>query len=777
MSTKKKKIVTVIILIILAAVSLEFVNWVCQMAFNNTCIEMEEQYISIEVDEEIDSIENSIDFGKSLGNYYGMDKVLDTIEDISKGNLKVIVADTEGKPLYLSFEESDENIKDLAAFFDGDYQQKLLNTEERGRSIEFNHKSSLVYPIYKGGDQLQGYLVIIYNSNSLIDGGRLQEVQSMVIIISAVVAMLLILMLVLFGKKLKGKADKIASVAIIMTAMFVFIVFLFDTYREKYDQLINDKTVAIAQALGEKADAVVHKGLAIDKLNKLDDYFAEKEEEIESIEALEIVNGGYFPDKDDKYMVYVPIASRRAAIRAVISADYIKNKIWLMTLTFGAVFVVCLMFAYELTHLVEVVSARFSYDFNKVTEEQNEGISAQIRVLSFLAYTAIYISLPYAAVIMRKWDASIFGLSKSVSASIPLTVELLCVLLASAVIQKLYDKMKLSRMMVFVFPFLILGNIACTTVSSPYKLIALRAFCGIGFAFMKYWINAIVAATSNEENFSANCGMMNAGLLGGITIGASLGSIFAEAMGYQSNYLFTALIFGGVMVWVIFTMPWKVVASGQEEEPAAEKADAAKDAGNEKGNIFKNPRQLLTLLFGCIPLNIGLMYVVAFVPSYMSNAGHSAVVTSYVYLINGLAGIYLGMIILKFLKHRSLFTSASIALFLAAGGMLVLLVNKSLAVIFISAGVLGLFDGFGTPSITSYFTSLTPKKSEVASMMTTFNIVGSAVQIVCPTLYNLLIQPDGKITNLMIFGIAYIVVAVLFVIMCRPEKKKEAAKA
>jgi predicted MFS family arabinose efflux permease len=328
-------------------------------------------------------------------------------------------------------------------------------------------------------------------------------------------------------------------------------------------------------------------------------------------------------------------------------------------------------------------------------------------------------------------------------------------------------------MMIFVFPFLILGNIACTVVSSPYTLIALRALCGIGFAFLKYWLNSIVAAASNDDNFSANCGMMNAGLLGGITVGASLGSIFAQAMGYQSNYLFTAVIFGFILLWVIPTMPWKVIAKGHESAPSTEKTAVEKN----KSNILKNPRQFLTLLFGCIPLNIGLMYVVAFVPSYMSNAGHSAVVTSYVYLVNGLAGIYIGMLILRFLKKKSLFVSASIALFLAAGGMLILLVNNSIAIIMISAGVLGLFDGFGTPSITSYFTSLTPKKSEVAGMMTTFNIVGSAVQIACPTLYNLLIQPDGKVTNLMIFGIAYIVVAVLFVIMCRPDKKKQSAEA
>jgi predicted MFS family arabinose efflux permease len=328
--------------------------------------------------------------------------------------------------------------------------------------------------------------------------------------------------------------------------------------------------------------------------------------------------------------------------------------------------------------------------------------------------------------------------------------------------------MKLSRFMAFVFPFLILGNLACMVVGTPYLLIGLRAFCGIGFAFLKYWLNSIVAAGSkDDESFSINCGRLNAGLLGGITVGASLGAILAESLGYQSNYMFTAIILGILLVWALLTTPWKLLQQLQGTESAEEESHAEK--GN-LGGVLKNPKVLLTILFGCVPLNIGLMYVVAFVPSYMDCIGQTAIATSYVYLINGLAGVYIGMIVLNLLKKKSLYMSASLALFVAAGGMLVLLVSKSLGIILLSAGILGLFDGFGTPSITSYFTGLSSDKSETAGMLTAFNMVGSAVQILCPMLYNVLIQPDGKTTYLAIFAVAYAVVAVLFTLFCRPAK-------
>lgn len=456
-----------------------------------------------------------------------------------------------------------------------------------------------------------------------------------------------------------------------------------------------------------------------------------------------------------------------------INQAYIGEKINLMALTFGAVFAVCLMITYELTNMAGILTVRISKDFNHKNERQSEGISSQIRVLSFLTYTAVYTSTPYAAVLMRSWDASVFGLSKAASASLPLTVELVSVLAASAVIQKVYQKLRPNRYLYFVFPFLILGNLACMTVSSPYLLIGLRVFCGIGFAFAKYWLNDIVAAGStDEESFGLNCGKLNAGLLGGITIGSSLGGIFAQALGYQANYMFTALILVILCLWAVFTMPWKLMAQMKKEmAKTAETEENTLEAHKNRSGILENPKMLLTLLLGCVPLNVGLMYVVAFVPSYMNNIGQSAVAASYVYLINGLAGVYLGMFVLKAARKKSAFFCASAALFLAALGILLLLAGNHLGVIMMSAAVMGLFDGFGTPSVTSHFTGLAADKSQTAGMLTVFHMTGSGVQILCPMLYNLMIQPDGSKIYLAVFGAVYLVLAGMFTVMCRPYAK------
>ena len=773
MDALKKHGLTVIILACLTLGSLQFVNWICQMAFENTCIELEQQYITTEINEIIEGVEDSIDFGKELGNYYGMEDVIERVCNLSPNNLKVSVMDKDGKLQYLSFEESEENIKELAVLFSKEYQQKMFEVTEDGTEVAFHNKTSLVYPIYQKGDQLEGYMTVIYEAKDLINQTQAVHTQKTLFCILGVVVIVLLLFYGLRKKEsAKKKMERFVSVGIVMSGMLAYILCLFFAYRESYNDLVTEKAKAAAVSIQGTIDKLVQKGLDVDQLYRIDNYLKEKEETIGAIETLNIVtdDSNNANNVQDAGALYLDIEKGQAKLHVQINQSYINEKINTMTLTFGAVFVVCLMIAFELTHLVEILAARISKEFNKKTKKQFEGVSSQIRMLSFLGYTAIYTSMPYASVIMRKWDAQVFGLSKAVSASLPLTVELVCVLITSAMVQRVYKNMKLNRFIVFVFPFLILGNLACMVVASPYMLIGLRAFCGIGFAFLKYWMNSIVTVGSEDEaNFSINCGKLNAGLLGGITVGASLGAILAEALGYQSNYMFTAIILLVLLVWMVGTMPWKLLEQLHNSAQQVEKGEKTENLLS----AFKNPKVLLTIVFGCVPLNIGLMYVVAFIPSYMESIGQSAIATSYVYLVNGLAGVYLGMLLLSLLKKTSLYTSAVLALFLAAGGMLVLLVNKSLGIIMISAGILGLFDGFGTPAITSYFTGLSKDKSETAGMLTVFNMVGSAVQIVCPTLYNMIIQPDGKTTYLSAFGVAYAVVAFLFMLVCRPSNKKK----
>ena len=157
------------------------------------------------------------------------------------------------------------------------------------------------------------------------------------------------------------------------------------------------------------------------------------------------------------------------------------------------------------------------------------------------------------------------------------------------------------------------------------------------------------------------------------------------------------------------------------------------------------------------------MYVVSFLPVYMGVIGQPAIATSYAYLINGLAGVYVGVAMIKLLKKLSVNRSVALSIFLGAGGILILLLGQNAFIVIISAAIMGLFDGFGTPTVTGYFTGVGNREhGDSAALLTIYASIGSAVQIICPILYGFVARPDGNLMPLGVFGIVFALFGVVF---------------
>lgn len=778
MTAKIKNILlTAVVFSALAFGSLQFVTWISQMAFENTCIELQEQYIGTEVSEVIDTIENSVNFGKELRNYYGMDELFEAVCKISEGNLKAAVLDETGEPLYLSFQGSRQNQKLLSQIYAKEYQTEVSKVTDRsmtGEGLRLGEQESLVFPIYREQKELVGHFLVIYRQKALLEENDFSDLEQKKWGVWGIISAFLAIFL--FCKQDREKEPwyiRYMPVIAIMLGMFVNILFMYQSYKDKYSELVSRNAESAAVYIQSSINDLLQKGLPVTEAYKVSDYLNQKAKGNVAIESISIVksyyNTGESAEHGDNTILNLDLLDGQAQLNIVVSQSYITERVFMMTLTFGAVFVICLMITYELTHLAQIISIRVNKEFNQETPEQMEAIGGQVKLLSFLAYTAIYTSMSYTAVIMRNWDASLFGLSKAVSASLPLTVELFCIMACSVVVQKVFKDSKLNHLMLFAFAFLTLGNAACITASSPLTILFLRAFCGIGFGFLKYWLNSVVSAGSvDSEAVGRNYAQLNAGLLGGITVGASLGSILAQSLGHQFNYFFTAVLCALILLFACFTMPWKMLNArrGRSVEDVRKHSVRMVD-------VLKNRASMKAILLGDIPLNIGLMYVVAFLPVYMNTIGHPTIAVSYAYLVNGLAGVYLGVAMTWLLKNLSKKLSCVVALLLAAAGILILVLGSRVGIVMLSAGIMGLFDGYGTPAITGFFTSLPQvQKADTASMLTVFNSVGSAVQIICPVLYNMLIQPDGDTWYLLIFGICYVAAAVLFFCLFR---KKELA--
>ncbi len=780
--SKAKTIISYGIYPILTAVCLLFVAWIGRMSYDNTCVSLKEEYIAMVTQAQINSIENSLNFGREFENYYGMDELLSSICEETKAGVELLVISPDGTPRYTTLSESEESISLLTMASDANFLNRARNAlynESGFEAITMGDKDAMIFPILVHDVDIVGYMVAIYEQSHLaeISGSQENFIKErgvmLLVFILVIFAALTVLRLVVKGRKISNKwYVRYAAVAIIMGGMLLFILSIYRDYEQKYANVVSINADDTAHFIANSIDSLQKKGLLLDDIEAVSEYIKGFTVKNKSIESIAVVMN-YYDTNSSSTIISIPIKNKKAFVNVSVNQSFLKERSTNMRLVFGAIFVICLMITYEIVRAAHVLLEEERVTLTEVSDSSDElfgtedcehrrksrEVGVWVRLLAFLTYTALYTSMPYAAVIMRNWKATVFGLSDAVSASLPLTVELLSVLLVSLLIQKVFRDSKLDTIKLLALPVLIICNISCGYVNSPYLLLALRALCGVGFAFLKYWLNSLVAAGSYEDrDIQKNYAQLNGGLLCGITIGASLGSVLAASKGYQFNYLFTAIICFAVLILTSFllqTKDWD--ANRIQQLTQAQKANVS------WAKLLRNKGILGALLLGDVPLNIGLMYVVSFLPVYMSAVGQSEVATSYAYLINGVAGVYVGVLLIKLLKNVSTYVGSVITFVMCGVGILVLVVGPSTGMIMLSAGILGLFDGYGTPTITGFFTSSpAAKDTDKASLLTVYNSVGSGVQIICPLLYNVIIQPDGKTTYLFIFGICYLIIAALF---------------
>ncbi len=749
--------------------SLLFVSWISEMAFDNTCVELQEQYIKVESEVMIEEIETSINFGKNIRSYYGIEEILESMCEIAPDNLEVAMLDAEGTPLYMSYEGNELETEYTARLLQDSFQQELRENREDGVMLELGDKKTMVFSLYEK-EAFAAQVVLIYDTEKLLSAAESSEVNVMWSVM-AVSFILLIIIEILINKLPVGKKGEKLSVIIIMAGMLVTILFLYRNYEKRYEELFYENANKAADFMENQITEIVEKGLPIERINDVDQYLSEKVEDNKVIWSMKIdetlYDSSVILERED--IAHITRELERVegmSLELYVNQQYINEQMNIMALTFLVIFIICFMVSFELIHLADIIQARLASTFNQSSPEQMDAITKQIKLISFITYTAIYISMPYTAVVMRGWKASVFGMPVSVSASIPLTIELSCVMLCSFFIPKLFRKVSLEKYTPFVYLIIASANVLSFYAQSPYILILVRAYCGVGFALLKYCLNSLVAAASeDQESVGINFAKLNAGLLGGITVGASVGGVLSSSFGYRYNYIFTSIIILVMLFGVMALLPWKYLDRRQQ--------DTGEEQEERKASFIKiclKPDVLIAMLLFNIPLNIGLMYVVAFLPTYMDSMGHSGLALSYAYLVNGLVGVYGGvfmMSLLRFLKGK---WRVVLAMGMAAAGILVLTVHSSVGIALLSAGIMGLFDGYGTPSVTNYFTSLKGvQECDMTSRLTLFNTVGSGVQIICPLLYNLVIQPDGQTLYLTILGGAYMLVVVLIVLLFREK--------
>lgn len=772
-----------------------FVWWMSSSNFEGSYREITQQYYGVVAGQVVSELESSIKYGKSLDSFYNISGIFGKLTALLPAHVKAVILNGKGEVLYTSF-AGEANGNDYAKALQNPLVAAKLKNMPEGQSYAALVEGSyeiMILPISGKNNTVIGSFTLIYPVTAVSDELQPQHMENLRLSVLVLVIPLLALIIFLCfapvadepGKGEKKTAEKgerwqnvrreliyLVPALIVMLGIGVQSTIMYNHYQVKYKSAISEGARGILAYIENSITSMHHKGVSYDKMSGLSDYLTAKARNTPIIWNIRIYNT--IADTEDalerenQWVISAPLAPEmkgdKLQVEIQISQEYMKNKMFNMFLVFLVTIIVSGVVIYELMRLPDIMLFRKGKQFNMGTELQYEKVTVSLRIISFIAFMGMYTSMPFSAILMRQWDAKLFGLSTDMTASLPMTLELVAIMLFSMVFARLFGRTGLMPFLLASGIFIIAGNALSGTASGPLQIIFFRVICGIGFAGIKHVMNNMISSSSGDSTRTGlHIAGMNAGLLGGIMCGGSLGAVIANSMGISFTYMFTAGILVVFAAVTLYITPWKLM---RQNMLAAAPLQGKAPRGGTLGLLLKG-KVLKYLVMVTLPLNIGLMFIVAFVPGYVQKMSLPVILISYGYIVNGLLGIYLGPLMVKLLAG-SLSRSANVAVMLALGGIAILMfgIYPSVGVILLSTALMGLFDGFGSPVSTDYFIQMPEIKDKmgVSSSLTVLGVVGNATQMLSPMLYGglMMVTVTAGVNALLILGAVYLAFAVVF---------------
>ncbi|MEG2439979.1 MAG: MFS transporter [Acetivibrio sp.] len=747
---KKNSIIfTISIFILLSTFSIAFVGIMGYMNFKSNFKEIKEQLYGFLTSETIDEIENSLQYGKELENYYGAEKILNSMKEKLGEEFEVLIYSDKEELLYSTSKEYP------------------------------NYSNQFRQDIYDGEQEKVGSLVTLYDS--IVIQNELKELMNDTAMTAGIVMLLVAIVILIgvfflhYGEK-SVKAMQRFAIVVILLGIIIQSASSMYNYQKKYREAMYDGANIIVSNLSETVYSVQRLGVDLKKVGDLVNYLTDKIDKVPILYNIKlyqnVANTADETGNKSKFYISDKLPGTDIIIEADLSTNYINNKIMELVLIVASTIIIMLMVVFEIFRLPGLLAYRMGKVYNINHEDSYENVVSGIQLATFLCGMAEYMCVPYSAMVIRQLNQGAFGLSVGLTAALPITVEGLVQMVVIFTLPKVIRKIG-SKKLLFLAGIVMVGiNIAAFFSTSSLQIIICRAIAGAAYAGFAQIANYIVTTGyDSEERRAQILANKNAGVLAGITCGAGLGAIVASATSFKTTFLISSIIFAVYFVAFRFLMPWKLFKKNEEAKiEVREKTDFASIL-----RMITSGELIKYIVFVAVPLNIGVVLVVTLIPSLIQQMQLNTIVLSYCYIVNGIAGIYLAPKIVALLTRKGgLKIGVAFSLILGSVSLFVLNLPIPIAVILISSALLGLLDGVGMPLSTNQFMGLSLVSTTISEttalvfLSAICYILNAAAPMVAESIAG---APIAGVSRYIIAGVIFVICAAVVLIGFHEKKK------
>ncbi|MBQ9632401.1 MAG: MFS transporter, partial [Lachnospiraceae bacterium] len=634
----------------------------------------EEQYIRITNDGIIDELQTVVRYGIQLERYPKLKNEIDNAAGLLGEGSILVLENEDGQVMAASGEESHFSIP--------------MNRYSEVRQ-ELEHPDS---------GQAVGALVTYYPKD--IVSRRIASAGQRSLAGSAVILLCLVAACMLLAGRMSYGANRL--IPVIVAGIAVQGAFLVIHYHPLFEEAALRSAQGVSAYMSQTFDQLAESGVRAEDISDLEDYLQEKSDENPSIRQIRMVAAGEAEETGNVISADIDGMDRTLVIE--IDESYIRSSVWDMVLVFVATIVLVVIVLRESLGLSEILEFRRSGDFGKAQPSSYAHVSKALRYGTFLSVTFDYICLAFSALVIREWNQGILGGSPAMAAALSISICSLASILGTMSMPWISRRMPARRLMILSALLMVGADLMAFLTTSTLVLVAMRFVAGAGSAGIKMirYIE-IAEGYSTEEERGINLTEANNGVIGGLLCGMGLGSVIAGVFGYQATFLAACIGNGLYLIFEYFCIPWPMMEGGHEEE------DAEKE---RQGNLARRVLVLfLTRMMWklmavvVIPEYLLLMVIVCLIPGRIQALELPSVVLTYSNLVNGIAGLYIGEMLRRFLlKRMPVMQVQGLVFVLGAASLFVLEVPYFVTACILASAVLtGFVDGIGTPGATDLF--------------------------------------------------------------------------
>ena len=497
------------------------------------------------------------------------------------------------------------------------------------------------------------------------------------------------------------------------------------------------------------------KGYAIAYLdNSIGTYYPREEEEI--LVLARIYETGQegrneINDATGSYIyVYVPVMDGQGRVAGVIEVGTtthvisasIDRMIRSILITLILVIMIVIFLFGEILSFFEWRARRQ----RKTDMAQNAGMPGiplhLLRLSIFVTYMAFNVASSFMPVYAAGFVTDDLGLPRELAASLPLTLNMICVGMTSLFCAPLLRRFSFRTVAAVGAGISMWGDLTLFLGQSYYFLVMGLILNGIGMGVITNSMNMLIAGASQEDVRTEGFSLFNAGSLSGTAVGMMLGASLAGAVGRRRVFACSTVVWALVMVlfWILGRHLDRVLGGEKRQK--------------KKLGAFLASRGVMPyILFIQFPYVIINSFVYYYVPIYGDAQGFSESIVCLLLMLHSLCSVYLSVTVTKYMSSRFRQGAVYLSSGLALAALLLFGYHSTVPVLLIVLLLLGFEGSFGISVRQTYFTRLSGvQEYGEESAMGVYNLMDNVGGSAGPMLFGAIMGGANPLSGLAVFA-------------------------